>query len=76
MKALESHDPKYFPKYEKPVVVYNNNLLNSLNSDRPERPMKIKYRRNQGIFKPRALRRRVQKQLEIERAGQMTVSKL
>lgn len=74
LKAMKSSCPSYEPEYDHPIVQYNNHLVNHLNNDKQLSPCNLQYVENQGLFNPQKLQENIEKQIEIEKKGFVTVS--
>lgn len=72
LKAITAHSPSYIPKYSEPEMQYSNHLVNHLNNNKqledtygPEKS---------GLFSAENLEEAVRKQMDLEKAGYVTVS--
>lgn len=77
LAAMQKYDPKYIPKYAEPVVQYSNELVNSLNhSSQLKLPEITEKRHENGLVTPDSMKLMVEKQLELEKNGQVVVKSI
>lgn len=72
LKAIKAYSPSYKPKYAKPDIQYSNHLVNHLNNNEPKLDSCCQERI--GLFTAERLAEATKKQLELEKAGYVTVS--
>lgn len=77
LKALKAYDPNYIPKYDQPSLQYKNHLVNCLNNDFQLNWTSKKYNKaNGGLFTPKSLSEKIDKQLEYEKASYITIKSI
>ncbi|CAH1964297.1 unnamed protein product [Acanthoscelides obtectus] len=76
LRSMQAYDAKYSTLYDKPIVWYNNHLLNHLNHDAQKDFKEIQYEPNRGLFTPERLKECVDRQIELEREGYVTVESI
>ncbi|KAJ8965991.1 hypothetical protein NQ314_003788 [Rhamnusium bicolor] len=75
LQAMNSFDPNYVPKYDEPQILYNNHLVNHLNNEKLK-PSVSKCKVNDGVFNSKNLKESVNKQIELEKGGYITVKSI
>ncbi|KAL3272879.1 hypothetical protein HHI36_014339 [Cryptolaemus montrouzieri] len=76
LKAIQTFDPSYRPKYKNPVVQYDNELLNDLNHDDQLKAPMLEICKNDGLFSVENLRERVTAQIALEKQITVTVKNI
>ncbi|KAB0793054.1 hypothetical protein PPYR_12674 [Photinus pyralis] len=76
LKAIRSHSPNYELKPSLPHLQYSNELVNALNHPDQLRPPSECAARTDGLFTGEDLRERINKQIEIEKHGYVTVKSI
>ncbi|KAJ8951598.1 hypothetical protein NQ318_020475 [Aromia moschata] len=76
LQAMKSCDPSYVPKYDPPRVIYNNTLVNHLNNPEQQMPANIESNGDSMIFNSTEMRELVNRQIEMEKEGYVTVKSI
>lgn len=74
LKAIRSCDQNYIPKYFKPMVQYDNSLVNELNDPEQLIPLNtITAKKNKGLFTEETMKMAIKQQLQLEKEGSLLV---
>ncbi|RZC40231.1 DNA-directed RNA polymerase, mitochondrial, partial [Asbolus verrucosus] len=77
LAAMKKCDPNYEPHYNKPLVQYNNNLVNGLNHEKQRKAPQFSCLGGDGaLFTRDAMKSAVKRQLKLERDGYVTIKSI
>ncbi|CAH1100116.1 unnamed protein product [Psylliodes chrysocephalus] len=72
LNVMRKIDSNYAPKYNNPIVFYDNQLVNHLNHPEQENPFVPNSKESNGLFTPFTLKELVDKQISLEKEGHIT----
>ncbi|CAG9865430.1 unnamed protein product [Phyllotreta striolata] len=76
LSAMRKVDPSYTPNYRRPIVFYDNRLINHLNHPDQEKEFTANTTESTGLFDSQQLKKLVEKQIELEKDGHITITSI
>ncbi|XP_056629610.1 DNA-directed RNA polymerase, mitochondrial [Diorhabda sublineata] len=76
LNAIRCFSPNYEPQYQEPQVTYNNHLVNGLNHSDQQKPFVLTSDSSKGLFTEASLMECVEKQIEMEKDGYVTINSI